>query len=70
VMRGAAGPMTVDFPALSTLRPGRPSPVGQQVKWAPTVYISPNPTYSFDDWQSSRNQAGSVVISEGASYIR
>lgn len=38
-----AGPSTVAFPLLSTLRSGRPAPVGQTVGWYPTLYLAANP---------------------------
>jgi putative Ig domain-containing protein/VCBS repeat protein/Kelch motif protein len=55
--RAAAGTVTTSFPLPSTLRPSRPTPVGQLVHWSPTLMITNNPANAnIDSFSNSRVQ--------------
>jgi hypothetical protein len=69
-VRGAAGPMTVDVPAFSTLKPGRAAPAGQRVQWGTIVWGSANQAYTFDNWRFANNHPDSYTETMGVRYIR
>jgi hypothetical protein len=69
--RGVTGTNTATFPALSTLKPGRPSPTGQVVGWGPTIFLSSNPAnFNVDNWSNARSKPDGQISATFQSRYR
>lgn len=69
--RAAAGTVTTTFPALSTLKPGRPAPAGQTVFWSPTLLIGTPANVSMDNFVNLRVKADAeTAVAANPQYRR